>query len=83
MGWEGDAGGEFLFCQLLGMQLCMVLLFLSCEEEVLTHLFRDVIRIIKEFLFMCGYMSVYTCTEHIHVHVEAGGCVFSVCLRRP
>lgn len=34
------------------MQPCMVLLFLSCEKEVLTPLFRDVIRILKEFLFI-------------------------------
>lgn len=37
--------------------------FPQCEKGVLTPLFRDVIRILKEFLFMCGYMSVYTCTR--------------------
>lgn len=61
------------------MQPCMVLLFLSCEKEVLTPLFRDVTRILKEFLFMCGYMSVYTCTR---AHTRACGgqklCLFSL-----
>lgn len=51
-GLGGRCWWGFLFCQLFGMQPCMVLLFLSCEKEVLTPLFRDAIRILKEFLFI-------------------------------
>lgn len=34
-GWEGDAEWEFLLCQSLTMQPCVVLFLLSCEMEVL------------------------------------------------